>query len=145
MVLLTRAIITNLIIFHKHELNNIMSWVCIQYIRLPTRNLSISSYLPFVNLLTLSLLEICHSYSIFWWIFELAIYWNLVADVAKLLGDYCHEGYCKEICIKLNVWNIIIPRTTKLLGGILVSLRPSVRPSVRLLVRTSVPHPVSAL
>ena len=33
------------------------------------------------------------------------------------------------------------PRTTKLLGGILVLLRPSVRLSVRL----SVPHPVSAL
>ena len=34
-------------------------------------------------------------------------------------------------------WDNYTPRTTKLLGGILVSLRPSVRPSVRLSVRLS--------
>ena len=45
--------------------------------------------------------------------------------------DLGAEGCCRS----LNA--LLYPHTTKLLGGILVSLRPSVRPSV--------PHPVSAL
>ena len=47
------------------------------------------------------------------------------------------------ICIYLKQWlsHYYTPRTTKLLGGILVSLRPSVHPSIR----PSVPPVVSAL
>ena len=47
----------------------------------------------------------------------------------------------------MHAHSLIIPppRTTKLLGGILVSLRPSVRLSVRPSVRPSVPPAVSAM
>ena len=59
-------------------------------------------------------------------------------DIFKF--SFLYESYCMMIQISVAPLKFgnYTPRTTKLLGGILVSLRPSVRPSVRLSVRPSV-------
>ena len=53
------------------------------------------------------------------------------------LGVLTHPGRVTHICVSKH-WHYHTPRTTKLLGNILVSPRPSVCPSVRLSVRPSV-------
>ena len=51
-----------------------------------------------------------------------------------------YQGWVLHICLS-NLDHYYTPHATKLLGGILVSLRMS----VRTYIRPSVPHPVSAL
>ena len=67
--------------------------------------------------------------------------------------SWIHTGYCLEPYLITHLQPTIsnrscyTPRTTKLLGGILVSFRPSVCPSVRpsRIRPASVPHHLSAL
>ena len=75
--------------------------------------------------------------------FCLVKYWVCLTWIFTPVLHKYNATYKHAILFCFVFWHFIwlrfyyTPRTTKLLGGILVSLRPSVRPSVRLSVRLS--------